>query len=69
MVYSPRQGGVVLRPAPELRRREVGHFFSGSWLGPAADRRIVGIDTGPFAQVELVDGEYHKAKAVDLPQR
>ena len=55
MVCSPRQGGVVLRPAPELRRRGVGHFFPGSWLGPAAGRRIVGVDAGPLAQVELID--------------
>ena len=57
---DPRQGGVVLRPAPELRRRGVGYFFPWSWLGPAAGRRIVGVDAGPLAQVELVDVGLHK---------
>ena len=61
-VVDPRQGGVVLRPAPELRRGCVGHFFPGSWLGPAAGRRIVGIDAGPLAQVELVDVGFIEAR-------
>ena len=59
-VVHPRQGGVVVRPAPELRRRGVGHFFTRSRLGPAAGRRIVGVDAGPLAQVELVDVGLHK---------
>ena len=59
-VVYPRQGGVILRPAPELRRRGVGNFFPWSWLGPAAGRRIVGVDAGPLAQVEVVDVGLHK---------
>ena len=59
-VVDPRQDGVVLRPAPELRRGGIGHFFPWSWLDPAAGRRIVGVDAGPLAQVELVDVGLHK---------